>query len=136
MLQPKLWDIRTGRCQQTFQGHESDINAVNYFPSGQAFGTGSDDASCRLFDVRADRELLQYTHEAILCGITSLAFSLSGRYLFAGYDDNSCNVWDALKGDKLSTLQGHDNRVSCLGVSSDGTALCTGSWDNLLKIWA
>jgi len=26
----KLWDIRTGKCQQTFSGHESDINAVQY----------------------------------------------------------------------------------------------------------
>jgi len=70
----KLWDIRTAKCLQTFQGHESDINAMNFFPNGNAFGTGSDDASCRLFDIRADKELVQYTHESILCGITSLAF--------------------------------------------------------------
>jgi hypothetical protein len=24
---------------------------------------------------------------------------------------------------------GHENRVSCLGVSNDGISLCTGSWD-------
>jgi len=132
----KLWDLRAGKCMQTFAGHESDINAVQYFPNGLAFGTGSDDASCRLFDIRADRELMQYTHDNILCGITSVAFSISGRYLFAGYDDFNCNVWDTLKGERVFTLQGHDNRVSCLGVSSDGMALCTGSWDSLLKVWA
>jgi WD40 repeat protein len=106
----------------------------SYFPNGYAFGTGSDDASCRLFDIRADRELMQYTHDNILCGITSVAFSISGRYLFAGYDDFNCNVWDTLKGERVFTLQGHDNRVSCLGVSSDGMALCTGSWDSLLRV--
>ena len=56
----KLWDVRTGRCMQTFTGHESDINAVAFFPNFQAFGTGSDDATCRLFDIRADQELLIY----------------------------------------------------------------------------
>jgi guanine nucleotide-binding protein G(I)/G(S)/G(T) subunit beta-1 len=132
----KLWDLRTGKCTQTFTGHESDINAVQFFPNGMAFGTGSDDASCRLFDIRADRELMQYAHDNILCGITSVAFSISGRYLFAGYDDFNCNVWDSLKGERVFTLQGHDNRVSCLGVSSDGMSLCTGSWDSLLKVWA
>ena len=66
----KVWDIRTGKCVQTFLGHESDINAVQFFPNGEAFGSGSDDASCRLFDLRADRELNQYTHDNILCGIT------------------------------------------------------------------
>lgn len=133
----KLWDKRQkGKCAQTFQGHESDINAVQFFPNSKAFGTGSDDASCRLFDIRADRELNIYTHDNILCGITSVDFSKSGRYLFAGYDDFACNVWDTLTAKKKTTLQGHDNRVSCLGVSHDGMALCTGSWDSYLKVWA
>lgn len=132
----KLWDIRVGgKAQQTFTGHGSDINAVQYFPNGNAFGTGSDDTYCRLFDIRADRQLQTY-NENNLVGITSVAFSLSGRYLFAGYDDFACTIWDTLRGERLHTLEGHENRVSCLGVSSDGMALCTGSWDSNLKIWA
>ena len=154
----KLWDIRSGKATQTFVGHESDINAVQYvlllrqwhkrlfaravpdtsadrfFPNGDAFATGSDDASCRLFDIRADRELISFTHDHILCGITSVAFSISGRLLFGGYDDWTCNVWDTLKGERVGVLTGHENRVSCLGVSTDGMALCTGSWDSTLKV--
>jgi guanine nucleotide-binding protein G(I)/G(S)/G(T) subunit beta-1 len=57
----KLWDIRQQKCTQTFAAHDSDINAIQFFPNGNAFGTGSDDASCRLFDIRADRELQAYT---------------------------------------------------------------------------
>ena len=57
----KLWDIRQQKCVQTFAAHDSDINAIQFFPNGNAFGTGSDDASCRLFDIRADRELQSYT---------------------------------------------------------------------------
>lgn len=57
----KLWDIRQQKCTQTFAAHDSDINAIQFFPNGNAFGTGSDDASCRLFDIRADRELQSYT---------------------------------------------------------------------------
>ncbi|KDN46665.1 hypothetical protein RSAG8_04045, partial [Rhizoctonia solani AG-8 WAC10335] len=132
----KLWDIRSGKATQTFTGHESDINAVQFFPNGDAFATGSDDASCRLFDIRADRELNAFTHDNILCGITSVAFSISGRVLFGGYDDWTCNVWDTLKGERVGVLTGHENRVSCLGVSADGMALCTGSWDSTLKVWA
>lgn len=107
---------------------------LSFFPSGDAFATGSDDASCRLFDLRADRELNQYTHDNVLCGITSVGFSVSGRLLFAGYDDFNCNVWDTLKGERVGVLAGHENRVSCLGVSADGMALCTGSWDSMLKV--
>lgn len=88
----------------------------------------------------------------MLCGITSVAFSVSGRLLFAGYDDFECKVrycylwllehiclffvqvWDTLRGDKVGSLSGHENRVSCLGVSNDGISLCTGSWDSLVCI--
>lgn len=144
----KLWDIRTGKAVQTFAGHESDINAIQFFPDGNAFGTGSDDTSCRLFDIRADRELNTYQvrvfpsglclghclanyvplfpclrwqistsqepfhlspysryhltnttplqSDQVLCGITSVAFSVSGRLLFAGYDDFECKVCQLL----------------------------------------
>ncbi|KAI9158962.1 guanine nucleotide-binding protein subunit beta (WD domain-containing protein) [Paramyrothecium foliicola] len=127
----KLWDIRAGKAVQTFAGHESDINAIQFFPDGHSFVTGSDDATCRLFDIRADRELNLYGSESILCGITSVATSVSGRLLFAGYDDFECKVWDITRGERVGSLVGHENRVSCLGVSNDGISLCTGSWDSL-----
>jgi len=133
----KLWDYRTKKgCVMTYTGHESDVNSVDFFPDGNAFVTASDDSSCRLFDIRAHRQLQQYTDEKVVCGITSVACSKSGAYLFAGYDDYCCYAWDTIKGDLINILSGHENRVSCLGVQSTGDALCTGSWDSLLKIWA
>lgn len=42
-------------------------------------------------------------------------------------------VWDVLRGERVGTLQGHDNRVSCLGVSNDALSLCTGSWDSMVS---
>lgn len=74
--------------------------SFQFFPNGNAFATGSDDATCRLFDLRADQELMIYSHDNIICGITSVAFSKSGRLLLAGYDDFNCNVWDTLKADR------------------------------------
>merc|ERR1712156_691929 len=47
----------------------------------------------------------------------------------------NCNVWDALRAERAGVLAGHDNRVSCLGITEDGMAVCTGSWDSFLKIW-
>eukprot|EP00933_Yihiella_yeosuensis_P082988 TRINITY_DN97043_c0_g1_i1.p1 TRINITY_DN97043_c0_g1~~TRINITY_DN97043_c0_g1_i1.p1 ORF type:complete len:354 (+),score=19.22 TRINITY_DN97043_c0_g1_i1:22-1083(+) len=135
----KLWDMRAkvgvSQCVKTFRGHESDVNSVAYFPDGNAFATGSDDSTCRLFDVRAISQVNKYFHANILCGITSVAFSHTGRLLFAGYDDNNCYVWDTANA-QISHSLAHENRVSCLGINNDGKALCTGSWDTNLKIWA
>lgn len=99
-----------------------------------------------------------YSHDNIICGITSVAFSKSGRLLLAGYDDFNCNVWDTMKAERagmimmnnycihnhfyyysyylfLGILAGHDNRVSCLGVTENGMAVATGSWDSFLRVW-
>jgi len=80
-------------------------SCLQFFPSGFAFTTGSDDATCRLFDIRSDQEIGMYSHDNIICGITSVSFSSSGRLLLGGYDDFNCNVWDTLKQDRAGTVQ-------------------------------
>jgi WD40 repeat protein len=40
-----VWDIRTGSYVQTFEEHDSDVNAVRFYPSGDAFVSASDDAT-------------------------------------------------------------------------------------------
>lgn len=150
----KLWDIRekdsvggvyaedTWKSSHTFTGHESDINATAFFPDGYAFGTGSDDASCRLFDLRSFQQINVYGQNNIVCGITSVAFSSSGRILFGGYDDYNCIGWDTVKppnaneeSTQVCRLQ-HENRVSCVGVQGKGQALATGSWDTMIRVFA
>jgi len=131
-----LWDMRTGDYVQYFEGHTSDINSVKFHPCGDAIATGSDDASCRLFDLRADREVAVYSKDAILFGVNAVDFSVSGRLLFAGYNDYSVNLWDTLKCERISVLYGHENRVTSLKVSPDGTAIGTSSWDSTIRIWA
>lgn len=44
-----------------------------------------------------------------------MAFSKSGRLMFAGYDDYNCYIWDVLKVERVGVLAAHENRVSCLG---------------------
>ncbi|KAI7876405.1 guanine nucleotide-binding protein subunit beta [Lichtheimia hyalospora FSU 10163] len=133
----KVWDRRTPkRSVQTFVGHEGDINAVQFFPGGDAFASGSDDMTCMLYDIRADAQLASFQDGSIKDGITSVDFSVSGRLLFSGCNDFNCHVWDILKGERIGLLNGHENRISCLKVAPDGMALCTGSWDATMRIWA
>ena len=142
----KLWDIRTGQATATLGGHNGDINSVQAFPTGLGFATASDDSTIKFWDIRMQGCLQKF--ESSNCGITSVAFSRTGRYIFggslavlfsngnflSGYDNYSAMMFDVLFGKSLSTLQAHDNRVSCLGVPQDGLVLCTGSWDSFLKV--
>ena len=67
----KLWDIRVGKATHTFFGHDSDVNSVKFFPDGIAFGSGSDDASCRLFDIRCYGEINVMSNQKTSSGVTS-----------------------------------------------------------------
>lgn len=135
----KIWDLRTGSSVLTFRGHSGDVNSVTFFPDGNAIGTGSDDTSCRIFDLRAASELSAFGTPQIMSGITSVSFSHSGRFLFAGYEDNFLRCWDVAadpsRGCALQ-LGGHEGRVSSVAVNPLGDAVLTGSWDTLLRIWA
>lgn len=119
-----------------FDGHDSDVNAVRFFPTSESIGTASDDGTCRLFDLRADQEICIYTAASIMFGASSLDFSKSGRVMFVGYNDYTLRAWDTLKETHLAMWIGHQDRLSHVQMSPDGMALCTSSWDGTLAIWA
>ena len=62
----KSWDLREPSETHTFIGHSSDINSVQWFPAGNSFGSGSDDATIRLFDLRYYGQLAMYNGKSHL----------------------------------------------------------------------
>jgi len=136
----KVWDIRVSSKKQSvlsFTGHSSDINAVQFLPDGTAFGTGSSDSTCGLFDLRAHQQINTYTAPKIISSANSITFSRGGRLLIASYEDTvTVQVWDVLLGSIVQTLDQHEHPVSTVQVSPDGQALLTASWDTTLRIYA
>lgn len=128
-----------------------------FHPSGTAFVTASEDNFAKLFDLRSDQEVMQYTPpESEDSGLTSCVLGKSGRHLFAGHADSAIYCWDVLKGDVvgetpfisslidrviflllecLGSLQGHESRVTALTISPNGIAVGSASWDQNVRIW-
>lgn len=72
---------------------------------------------------------MTYSHDNIICGITSVSFSKSGRLLLAGYDDFNCNVWDALKADRAGGCHGAPAECAATGLgSAPVSCLPGGAW--------
>lgn len=130
-----VWDVRTAQPAQMFVGHARDVNSVDFFPDGSAVASGSDDATCRLFDLRANRELAVYSHGTDHAGVTSVAFSKSGRVLVSASEDNHAQLWDTLRSERIGLLQGHDARIASVRVSPAGNAVATGGWDAKVLVW-
>lgn len=95
--------------------------------------------SCRSPNPYAVLHQWPFQSLADFCSLVTM--TLSARYGSSFYmvimtttDLLSLQVWDVLRGERVGTLQGHDNRVSCLGVSNDAMSLCTGSWDSMVRL--
>jgi guanine nucleotide-binding protein G(I)/G(S)/G(T) subunit beta-1 len=144
----KLWDIRSPQTsKQTLIGHLGDVNGVAFLPTdSNCLASCSQDGTVRVWDLRVENELARIGNPVAPNpasvdndGFTSLAPSASGRLIFCGHSDGSVYAFDVLseKNGPAFTMSGaHERHVSCVGVSPDGNALCTGSWDSILKVWA
>jgi WD40 repeat protein len=66
--------------------------------------------------------------------ITSLAWSPDGLQI-ASASGEAIDLWDAVTGETLMTLEGHTNTVSVVSWSPDGTLLASGSWDDTVRLW-
>jgi guanine nucleotide-binding protein G(I)/G(S)/G(T) subunit beta-1 len=141
---------------QSYLGfHTADVNDVEFMTTDMhCFATCCQDNIVRLFDMRAYNQLSSYATGAVSGaessipddGLTSLSFSRSGRIIFTGQADGTVYGFDVLSNPKkagqkhsspaFTLSQAHERHVSCVGVSPSGEALCTSSWDGLLKIWA
>ena len=131
----KLWDIRTKKCVGDFMYHDADVTCIEWFPNNYSFISGSEDSSCILLDIKAYKPVNIYADDDITSGVTSVSLSNSGRILFAGYDDDPYGIiWDTAYANNLGNLK-HNEKVSTLQVSPDGTLICTSSWDRNLRLW-
>ncbi len=131
----RLWDLRTDKCQQTFWGHEADVNSIQFHPCGNNFVTCSEDKTARLWDLRSDQEITVYKPPTPNSSFTSTGVSVSGRLLFCSSDDSSIHMWDLISGDHLGNLTGHENRITQISVAPSGVGIASSSWDTSVRCW-
>jgi WD40 repeat protein len=130
----ELWDLRANKHVHKFDGHEADINDIRFFPNGNAVASASDDATCRLFDLRAQREIQCFTNDRLLSDATSLDFSLSGRFMFTGYGEYTVCTWDTMHGTLINQVNMFEDRVTSVATSPDGMCFAATSWDGFVRI--
>ena len=146
----KLFDPRVGNNEAistfvtSFPGAE--VNCTSFTQEGNHFAAGYSDGKARIFDLRTatdNQESFCALGEAdIYQDIGAVAFSSSGRLLFAAGEGSEITVYDTFDTaqdganmNPIQRLEGHSNRISCMELSPNGFGLLTGSWDHELRLW-
>ena len=68
-------------------------------------------------------------------GVDSLAFSPDSTVLVTGLRAGEIVLWDLIKGGKLTTLNGHTQKIEMLAFSSDGKTLVSTGEDGTILLW-
>jgi predicted NACHT family NTPase len=128
----KLWDIRTGECIKTLQGH-GRVNSVSISPDGTTLASGSDDKTVKLWDIHTG-ECFK-TFQGHTDAVSSVEISPDGRIVASSSNDETIKLWTIRSGECLNTLRGHTNIVRSVAISPDNTTLASGSSDQTIKLW-
>ncbi|MEU0068290.1 protein kinase [Streptomyces sp. NPDC006332] len=118
----RVWDLATGRCLRTLQGHER-TDAVALSPDGRLVASGGPDGSVLVWEVATGRQLHRLA--AHTANVESVALSPDGRLLVSASPDGAVLVWETGTGHLARTLQeGRHHRSVGFGgavaVSPDG----------------
>ena len=86
-----IWNITTGECLQTFEGHKAFVNCLVFSKDEKTLATGSGDNTIKIWDL-ASRECVQ-TLSGHSGPVTKFAYSVDGKRITSSSGDNSVKIW-------------------------------------------
>ncbi|KAI8514282.1 hypothetical protein Bbelb_086060 [Branchiostoma belcheri] len=116
-------------------GHDGEVNAIRFSPSGRIVATGGTDRKLKLWEIM-NRKL---DSKAVLtgsnAGIMSVEFDPQENYILGASNDFASRVWSVADYRLRHTLTGHSGRVLAAKFLGDSSRVVSGSHDRTLKIW-
>ncbi|KAI9355878.1 WD40-repeat-containing domain protein [Pilaira anomala] len=123
-------------------GHEDEVNAVRWDPSGQYLASCSDDMTTKIWSMDSDTPVQEIKgHNLQIYTLQWAPYSQrdsvnnSPRILATASFDATVRIWDALEGTCLHVLRNHTEAVYSISFSPDARLLASGSFDELLNVW-
>src|SRR6185437_10753793 len=89
-------------------------------------------AACaqQLWDIRTRHSTGTLQHKF---AVTAVSFNDAADQVLTGGIDNVIKVWDLRRNEQVLSLEGHDDTVTGVSLSPDGSYLLSNSMDNTLR---
>lgn len=135
----RLWEIATGKCVKTFEGHSKGVRTVAFSPDGEYVISGSLDETIRFWKVHEESEgvvLKGFSPQRswIPCA-KSAVFSPNGKQILVPYIEEIIRIWDANTLQCLDSLWEHRLAVNYAQYSPNGKYIASASDDITIRIW-
>ncbi|RLM65904.1 F-box-like/WD repeat-containing protein TBL1XR1 [Panicum miliaceum] len=145
------------RPVKSFIGHQSEVNAIKWDPTGSFLASCSDDWTAKIWSMKQDKCVFDFKeHTKCLSIVNQFSFtklvisdshySLQSivMHLMRGTHkngqcasfDSTIKLWEVEQGRLLYSLAGHRQPVYSVAFSPDGEYLASGSLDQCLHIWS
>ena len=123
----RVWDLPSGQCLRTLQGHKSIVNTVAITPDGRYAVSGSDDETLRVWDL-SDGKCLR-TCKGHRGGVIRVIITPDGRRALAGR--GWTRIWDLFSGKRLSQWRAE----VVLAITPDGRQGFAPGERGTLQVW-
>ncbi|KEY71560.1 hypothetical protein S7711_09693 [Stachybotrys chartarum IBT 7711] len=128
----RLWDVETGQCLQTLEGHEEDVTLVVFSLDAKRVASASSDNTVRLWDVGTGQCL--QTLKGYNNGVDSMVFSLDAKRLASASYDFTVWLWDVETGQRLQSLEGHNMDLGEAVFSPDAKLVLSALWQKTIRL--
>ena len=126
----QIWKVSTLSHLTTLKGHTGSVFGVAYSPNGKYLASGGD-TTVRLWDTKEYKQFKVFpTSGYVRC----VAFSPNSQLLVAG-SSGSIMIWDSLDGTEWQLKEKHNDLVSDIVFSPNGTLIASASWDGTIRLW-
>lgn len=99
----KVWRAETGECEQTFVGHEEQVNHASFSSDCKYVVTASEDKTARVWHA-ATGECLAVLH-GHTDSVHHAAFAPDGRHIVTASADHTVGIWESRHGTRKWTLK-------------------------------
>lgn len=147
-----MWEVATGYCIRTYNGHSEWVRSISMHYEGQYFASASNDETVAVWalDTNTPMAILQGHEHVVECVAFAnenaskvLSETFEGDqnrakpplYLSSGSRDKKILIWEVWGAVQLLKISGHDNWIRDLAFHPSGEYLYSSSDDKTIRVW-